>query len=98
MNQAAAYGKCVTATITGTQELKKDVCSKEFGALKTCFMNAVSDSRKHSTEVTGFKRLFIYCRQRKRPNECKASWMFKHTSLDYPVEIRTIKVLETVNN
>lgn len=54
VNQAAAYGKCVTATTTGTQELKKDVCSKEFGALKTCFMNAVSDSRKHSTEVTGF--------------------------------------------
>uniref|UniRef100_A0A8C7E0V4 Uncharacterized protein n=1 Tax=Oncorhynchus kisutch TaxID=8019 RepID=A0A8C7E0V4_ONCKI len=33
---AAAYGKCVTATTTGRQELRKDLCVKEFDALKTC--------------------------------------------------------------
>ncbi|XP_028991210.1 NADH dehydrogenase [ubiquinone] 1 alpha subcomplex assembly factor 8 [Betta splendens] len=38
--EAAAYGKCVAATTTGRQELKKDLCSKEFEALKTCFTNA----------------------------------------------------------
>lgn len=43
MIQAAAYGKCVAATTTGKQELKKDLCAKEFEALKTCFTNAVSD-------------------------------------------------------
>lgn len=59
MSQAAAYGKCVAATTTGRQELKKDVCSKEFGALKTCFMNAVSDCQKHST---GFMSLLVFKR------------------------------------
>lgn len=90
VSQAAAYGKCVAATTTSRQELKKDLCSKEFGALKTCFMNAVSDCQKHSTGVmrlSVFKSLFFYCRQRKKANEHKASWMFKHTSLDYPVQI-----------
>lgn len=42
--QAAAYGKCVAATTTGRQELKKDLCAKEFQALKTCFTNAVRNS------------------------------------------------------
>lgn len=36
------YGKCVAATTTGTQELRKDLCAKEFEALKICFTNAVS--------------------------------------------------------
>ena len=40
--QASAYGKCVTATTIGKQELQKDLCVKEFQALKTCFLNAVS--------------------------------------------------------
>ncbi|TNN04050.1 hypothetical protein fugu_001079 [Takifugu bimaculatus] len=40
--EAAAYGRCVAATTTGSQELKKDACSKEFVVLKTCFINAVS--------------------------------------------------------
>ncbi|KAL7372338.1 hypothetical protein ABVT39_014556 [Epinephelus coioides] len=40
--EAAAYGKCVAATTTGRQELTKDMCAKEFTALKTCFTNAVS--------------------------------------------------------
>ncbi|CAG04425.1 unnamed protein product [Tetraodon nigroviridis] len=44
--EAAAYGKCVAATTTGTRELKKDVCSKEFGALKTCFMDAAKKKGK----------------------------------------------------
>uniref|UniRef100_UPI003AB01573 NADH dehydrogenase [ubiquinone] 1 alpha subcomplex assembly factor 8 isoform X1 n=1 Tax=Centroberyx gerrardi TaxID=166262 RepID=UPI003AB01573 len=40
--EAAAYGKCVSATTTSRQELRKDLCAKEFEALKTCFANAVS--------------------------------------------------------
>ncbi|XP_024243834.1 NADH dehydrogenase [ubiquinone] 1 alpha subcomplex assembly factor 8 isoform X1 [Oncorhynchus tshawytscha] len=40
--EAAAYGKCVTATTTGRQELRKDLCVKEFDALKTCIVTAVS--------------------------------------------------------
>ncbi|KAL2078287.1 hypothetical protein ACEWY4_025972 [Coilia grayii] len=39
--EATAYGKCVTATTVGKQELKKDLCLKEFEALKTCFTTAV---------------------------------------------------------
>ncbi|XP_005721728.1 NADH dehydrogenase [ubiquinone] 1 alpha subcomplex assembly factor 8 [Pundamilia nyererei] len=39
-NEAAVYGKCVAATTTGTQELRKDLCAKEFEALKICFTNA----------------------------------------------------------
>lgn len=31
----------MAATTTGRQDLKKDLCSKEFEALKTCFTNAV---------------------------------------------------------
>uniref|UniRef100_A0A3Q0QYE5 NADH:ubiquinone oxidoreductase complex assembly factor 8 n=1 Tax=Amphilophus citrinellus TaxID=61819 RepID=A0A3Q0QYE5_AMPCI len=39
-DEAALYGKCVAATTTGRQELKKDLCAKEFEALKICFTNA----------------------------------------------------------
>ncbi|XP_056153366.1 NADH dehydrogenase [ubiquinone] 1 alpha subcomplex assembly factor 8 [Lampris incognitus] len=38
--EAAAYGRCVTATTTGRHELKKDSCAREFEALKICFTNA----------------------------------------------------------
>ncbi|MEQ2226657.1 hypothetical protein ILYODFUR_029592 [Ilyodon furcidens] len=38
--EAAVYGKCVAASTTGKHELKKDLCAKEFEALKTCFTNA----------------------------------------------------------
>ncbi|MEQ2308788.1 hypothetical protein AMECASPLE_031815 [Ameca splendens] len=38
--EAAVYGKCVAASTTGKQELKKDLCAKEFEVLKTCFTNA----------------------------------------------------------
>ncbi|KAM9336411.1 NADH dehydrogenase [ubiquinone] 1 alpha subcomplex assembly factor 8 [Symphorus nematophorus] len=44
--EAAAYGKCVAATTTGRQELKKDLCVKEFEALKTCFMTAAKKKAK----------------------------------------------------
>ncbi|XP_041670952.1 NADH dehydrogenase [ubiquinone] 1 alpha subcomplex assembly factor 8 [Cheilinus undulatus] len=44
--EAAAYGKCVAATTTSKQELKKDLCAKEFEALKTCFMNAAKKKVK----------------------------------------------------
>lgn len=40
--QAAAYGKCVASTTTGKQELTKNMCVKEFEALKSCFQSAVS--------------------------------------------------------
>ncbi|KAF0025253.1 hypothetical protein F2P81_022134 [Scophthalmus maximus] len=43
---ATAYGKCVAGTTTGRQELKKDVCAKEFEALKTCFTNAAKKRAK----------------------------------------------------
>uniref|UniRef100_A0A3P8RMQ1 NADH:ubiquinone oxidoreductase complex assembly factor 8 n=1 Tax=Amphiprion percula TaxID=161767 RepID=A0A3P8RMQ1_AMPPE len=46
-DEAAVYGKCVAATTTGKQELKKDLCVKEFEALKTCFTNAVSTISKN---------------------------------------------------
>uniref|UniRef100_A0A3Q3EXC4 NADH:ubiquinone oxidoreductase complex assembly factor 8 n=1 Tax=Labrus bergylta TaxID=56723 RepID=A0A3Q3EXC4_9LABR len=42
--EASVYGKCVAATTTGTHELKKDLCAKEFEALKTCFINAKGSS------------------------------------------------------
>ncbi|KAG7507489.1 hypothetical protein JOB18_035682 [Solea senegalensis] len=45
-SEAAAYGKCVSATTTGGQELKKDLCAKEFQALKTCFTNAAKKRAK----------------------------------------------------
>nr|ACI68587.1 C17orf89 [Salmo salar] len=44
--EAAAYGKCVTATTTGIQELRKDLCGKEFDALKTCFVTAAKKGVK----------------------------------------------------
>ncbi|XP_037133906.1 NADH dehydrogenase [ubiquinone] 1 alpha subcomplex assembly factor 8 [Syngnathus acus] len=43
--EASIYGKCVAATTTNRQELKKDQCAKEFAALKMCFENA---AKKHS--------------------------------------------------
>ncbi|XP_076855618.1 NADH dehydrogenase [ubiquinone] 1 alpha subcomplex assembly factor 8 isoform X2 [Brachyhypopomus gauderio] len=39
--EAAVYGRCVVATTTGKQELNKDLCVKEFTALKTCFTSAL---------------------------------------------------------
>ncbi|XP_068161247.1 NADH dehydrogenase [ubiquinone] 1 alpha subcomplex assembly factor 8 [Antennarius striatus] len=44
--EAAVYGKCVGATTTGQVELKKDLCAKEFEALKTCFTNAAKKRAK----------------------------------------------------
>ncbi|KAL4612908.1 hypothetical protein GN956_G23257 [Arapaima gigas] len=39
--EAAAYGKCVSVTtMASEQELKKDLCAKEFEALKACFLSA----------------------------------------------------------
>uniref|UniRef100_A0A8C4Y767 Uncharacterized protein n=1 Tax=Gopherus evgoodei TaxID=1825980 RepID=A0A8C4Y767_9SAUR len=34
LGQAAAYGKCVAAMTTGHIKMQKDVCMKEFEALK----------------------------------------------------------------
>ncbi|XP_028287468.1 NADH dehydrogenase [ubiquinone] 1 alpha subcomplex assembly factor 8 [Parambassis ranga] len=44
--EAAIYGRCVAATTTSKQELKKDLCAKEFEALKTCFTNAAKKRAK----------------------------------------------------
>ncbi|XP_070783551.1 NADH dehydrogenase [ubiquinone] 1 alpha subcomplex assembly factor 8 isoform X1 [Enoplosus armatus] len=44
--EAAVYGKCVAATTTGRQELRKDLCAKEFEALKTCFTSAAKKRAK----------------------------------------------------
>ncbi|KAI4873193.1 hypothetical protein NFI96_019316 [Prochilodus magdalenae] len=44
--EAAVYGKCVVATTTGNLELKKDLCVKEFEALKTCFVSAAKRGMK----------------------------------------------------
>ncbi|XP_030255841.1 NADH dehydrogenase [ubiquinone] 1 alpha subcomplex assembly factor 8 [Sparus aurata] len=44
--EAAVYGKCVAATTTSRQELQKDLCAKEFQALKTCFINAAKKKVK----------------------------------------------------
>ncbi|KAK0149154.1 NADH dehydrogenase [ubiquinone] 1 alpha subcomplex assembly factor 8 [Merluccius polli] len=48
-NTASAYGKCVVATTTNKQELKKDLCVKEFEALKACFLKAVGGDAKTNT-------------------------------------------------
>ncbi|CAL8283659.1 unnamed protein product [Merluccius merluccius] len=47
--EASAYGKCVVATTTNKQELKKDLCVKEFEALKACFLKAVGGDAKTNT-------------------------------------------------
>ncbi|XP_061765113.1 NADH dehydrogenase [ubiquinone] 1 alpha subcomplex assembly factor 8 [Nerophis ophidion] len=44
--EATAYGKCVAATTTSKQELRKDLCAKEFAALRTCFANAAKKTVK----------------------------------------------------
>ncbi|XP_036399097.1 NADH dehydrogenase [ubiquinone] 1 alpha subcomplex assembly factor 8 [Megalops cyprinoides] len=44
--EAAAYGKCVSATTTGRQELRKDSCVAEFEALKKCFVSAAKKGGK----------------------------------------------------
>ncbi|KAM7146091.1 NADH dehydrogenase [ubiquinone] 1 alpha subcomplex assembly factor 8 [Macrochelys suwanniensis] len=45
-DQAAAYGKCVAARATGPAELRRDVCAKEFAALKECFTQAAKKTMK----------------------------------------------------
>ncbi|XP_043109591.1 NADH dehydrogenase [ubiquinone] 1 alpha subcomplex assembly factor 8 [Puntigrus tetrazona] len=44
--EAAAYGKCVASTTTGNQELTKNMCVKEFEALKSCFQSAAKKRLK----------------------------------------------------
>ncbi|MBN3273379.1 NDUF8 factor, partial [Polyodon spathula] len=38
--EAAVYGKCVSHTTTGKQELSKNHCAKEFQTLRNCFLSA----------------------------------------------------------
>ncbi|XP_069786279.1 NADH dehydrogenase [ubiquinone] 1 alpha subcomplex assembly factor 8 [Narcine bancroftii] len=35
--EASAYGKCVAANTQGSQDLRKNMCAKEFQAFKKCF-------------------------------------------------------------
>ncbi|XP_048844244.1 NADH dehydrogenase [ubiquinone] 1 alpha subcomplex assembly factor 8 [Brienomyrus brachyistius] len=44
--EATAYGKCVTATTTSKEELRKDLCIREFEALKTCILSAAKKTVK----------------------------------------------------
>ncbi|XP_016344885.1 NADH dehydrogenase [ubiquinone] 1 alpha subcomplex assembly factor 8 [Sinocyclocheilus anshuiensis] len=44
--EAAAYGKCVASTTTGKQELTKNMCVKEFEALKSCLQSAAKKGVK----------------------------------------------------
>ncbi|XP_029954546.1 NADH dehydrogenase [ubiquinone] 1 alpha subcomplex assembly factor 8 [Salarias fasciatus] len=44
--EAAVYGRCVSATTTNREELKKDLCAKEFQALKICFTKAAKKRAK----------------------------------------------------
>ncbi|XP_051523044.1 NADH dehydrogenase [ubiquinone] 1 alpha subcomplex assembly factor 8 [Myxocyprinus asiaticus] len=44
--EAAAYGKCVSTTTIGKQELTKNMCAKEFEALKSCFESAAKKAVK----------------------------------------------------
>uniref|UniRef100_A0A8C4W779 NADH:ubiquinone oxidoreductase complex assembly factor 8 n=1 Tax=Gopherus evgoodei TaxID=1825980 RepID=A0A8C4W779_9SAUR len=53
-DQAAAYGRCVAATTTGHTELRKDVCRKEFEALKQCFTQAVCCREQLHTQTCGW--------------------------------------------
>uniref|UniRef100_G1NBA3 NADH:ubiquinone oxidoreductase complex assembly factor 8 n=1 Tax=Meleagris gallopavo TaxID=9103 RepID=G1NBA3_MELGA len=39
--QASAYGRCVAAASAGSAELRRDVCLREFQALRECFARAV---------------------------------------------------------
>ncbi|XP_035261311.1 NADH dehydrogenase [ubiquinone] 1 alpha subcomplex assembly factor 8 [Anguilla rostrata] len=44
--EAAAYGKCVSATTKSKQELRRDLCAAEFNALKRCFVTAAKKGGK----------------------------------------------------
>ncbi|XP_003429236.1 NADH dehydrogenase [ubiquinone] 1 alpha subcomplex assembly factor 8 isoform X1 [Ornithorhynchus anatinus] len=41
--EAAAYGKCVQAATGPGGDLRKDACTKEFAALRACFVAAVGN-------------------------------------------------------
>uniref|UniRef100_A0A6P8SFM7 NADH dehydrogenase [ubiquinone] 1 alpha subcomplex assembly factor 8 n=1 Tax=Geotrypetes seraphini TaxID=260995 RepID=A0A6P8SFM7_GEOSA len=44
--EAAAYGKCVAAAVSGRpQEVKRELCAQEFQALKRCFSSAAKNRK-----------------------------------------------------
>lgn len=43
--QAAAYGRCVQASMAPGGRLRKDLCAQEFEALRSCFVAAVGGRR-----------------------------------------------------
>lgn len=48
-SQAAAYGRCVQASAAPGGRLGKDLCAREFEALRSCFAAAVSGRRQFPT-------------------------------------------------
>ncbi|XP_004639551.1 NADH dehydrogenase [ubiquinone] 1 alpha subcomplex assembly factor 8 [Octodon degus] len=44
--EAVAYGKCVQASTTPGGRLSKDLCAREFEALRSCFVSAAKKSLK----------------------------------------------------
>ncbi|XP_072208395.1 NADH dehydrogenase [ubiquinone] 1 alpha subcomplex assembly factor 8 [Excalfactoria chinensis] len=44
--QAAAYGRCVAAASAGSAELRRDVCLREFRALRECCAKEVGPVRQ----------------------------------------------------
>ncbi|XP_052543752.1 NADH dehydrogenase [ubiquinone] 1 alpha subcomplex assembly factor 8 isoform X2 [Tympanuchus pallidicinctus] len=43
--QASAYGRCVAAASAGSVELRRDVCLREFQALRECFARAAAAAK-----------------------------------------------------
>ncbi|KAM9210182.1 NADH dehydrogenase [ubiquinone] 1 alpha subcomplex assembly factor 8 [Dugong dugon] len=44
--EAAAYGKCVQASTAPGGHLRKDLCAREFEALRSCFAAAAKKTMK----------------------------------------------------
>nr|XP_012644920.1 NADH dehydrogenase [ubiquinone] 1 alpha subcomplex assembly factor 8 isoform X1 [Microcebus murinus] len=54
--EAAAYGRCVQASTAPGGRLSKDLCAREFEALRSCFAAAVT--RRPSPHHTPAPKLF----------------------------------------
>lgn len=69
--EAAAYGRCVQASMAPGGRLRKDLCAQEFQALRSCFAAAVS-GRPHPdappSPVSGDLQAFF-------PLSCVECWV-----------------------
>lgn len=52
--QASAYGKCVQASTAPGGRLSKDLCVREFEALRSCFAAAVGGRVPAASTLSGF--------------------------------------------